>query len=112
MVSLVSADLACTSGVHVARLELAFLCAFALIVGLGLCYLGVLLLGSLIIIPAATARLLARSLNGMLAIAVPAAVVSTVAGEYAAARLHRATGPVIITIAAGLFLAAIFARRR
>ena len=112
VLALLSADIARTAGIDVARLDLFYLLAFAVTVGLGLRYLGVLLMGSLIIIPAATAKLLARNLSGMLGIAVAVAVLATVAGEYAAARLHRATGPVIITIAAGLFFVGALARRR
>ncbi len=111
VISLVSADIARTAGIAVVRLELMYLFAFALTVALGLRYLGVLLMGSLIIIPAATAKYLARSLNGMFAIAVGVAVSSTVLGEYLAARLHRATGPVIIAVAAGFFLASLLRRR-
>ena len=112
VLALLSADIARPAGIDVARLDLFYLLAFAVTVGLGLRYLGVLLMGSLIIIPAATAKLLARNLDGMLGIAVAVAVLSTVAGECAAARLHRATGPVIITIAAGLFFVGALARRR
>lgn len=112
VIALVSGDIARTSGIRVARLELLYLLAFALTVALGLRYLGVLLMGSLVIIPAATAKHLARSLDGMLAIAVGIAVASTLAGELLAPRLHRATGPVIIAIAAGTFLVSLFVRRR
>ncbi len=112
VLSLVSADIARTSGIDVARLDLLYLLAFAVTVGLGLRYLGVLLMGSLVIIPAATAKILARNLDGMLGIAVAVAVLSTVTGEYVAAHLQRTTGPVIIAIAAGLFFTASFVRRR
>jgi ABC-type Mn2+/Zn2+ transport system permease subunit len=112
VIALVSADIARTSGIAVARLELLYLLAFSLTVALGLRYLGVLLMGSLIIIPAATAKHLARSLNGMFGIAVSAAVASTLAGEIVAPRLGRATGPVIIAFAAGLFFASLPVRRR
>ncbi len=112
VVSLVSADMARTSGIAVARLELLYLLAFALTVALGLRYLGALLMGSLVIIPAATAKHLARSLDGMFAIAVAIAVGCTVLGEIVAAVMHRPTGPVIIAIAAGLFFAALPVRRR
>lgn len=111
VLSSVSADLARTSGVQVARLELLFLGAFALTVALGLRYLGVLLMGSLVIIPAATARHLARGLTGMLAISVGVALVSTLAGEAVAARFGRPSGPVIIIVAAALFLASLPIRR-
>lgn len=112
VITLVSSDIARTSGIRVARLELLYLLAFALTVALGLRYLGVLLMGSLVIIPAATAKHLARSLNETFVIAVVVAVVSTVAGEAAAALLHRPTGPVIIAIAAAIFFASLAARRR
>jgi len=112
VLALVSADIARTSGIRVARLELAYLIAFAVTVALGLRYLGVLLMGSLIIIPAATAKYLARSLDGMFAIAAVVAVTSTVAGELVAASVHRATGPVIIAIAAALFFASLALRRQ
>ena len=111
VVALVSADLGRTSGVRVAGLELAFLLAFALTLGLGLRYLGVLLMGSLIIIPAATAKHVARSLDGMLGTSALLAIVSTVAGEILASRLHRSSGPVIIVVAAVLFFASLLVRR-
>lgn len=112
VIALVSSDIARTSGIPVARLELLYLLAFALTVALGLRYLGVLLMGSLVIIPAATAKHLARSLDGMFAIAVAVAVFATIAGEVLAALVHRPTGPVIIAIAAALFLASLLTRRR
>jgi zinc transport system permease protein len=111
VVALVSADMARTAGIDVRRLDLLYLLAFALTVALGLRYLGVLLMGSLVIIPAATAKHLARSLGGMLGLAVALAVGSTVAGILLADRLHRATGPVIILIAAVLFFASVLVRR-
>jgi ABC-type Mn2+/Zn2+ transport system permease subunit len=112
VISLVSGDIAGTSGIRVARLELLYLFAFALTIALGLRYLGVLLMGSLVIIPAATAKHLARSLNGMFAIAAGVAVAATLAGELLAPRLQRASGPTIIAIASGTFLVSLIFRRR
>lgn len=111
VIALVSPDMARTAGVDVPALDLQYLLAFALTVALGLRYLGVLLMGSLIIIPAATARHLARSLNGMLAIGVALAVLATVLGTFGAPLLHVASGPLTITIAAGLFLLSLVRRR-
>jgi ABC-type Mn2+/Zn2+ transport system permease subunit len=111
VVALVSTDLARTSGVDVRRLSLMFLVAFAVTVALGLRYLGVLLMGSLIIIPAATAKHLARGLHAMLAMAVSLAVGATVVGELVAERLHRPTGPLIIVVSAAAFFASLLVRR-
>jgi len=106
IVALVSPEIALTSGIDVPRLNLLFLVAFAVTVALGLRYLGVLLMGSLVIIPAATARRLARDLAGMFGVSIAVAVLATVLGTYVAAGLHRESGPVIVTIAAACFLLA------
>jgi len=112
VIALVSADLARTVGIRVRRLDLMYLLGFALTVGLGLRYLGVLLMGSLIIIPATTARHLARSLGSMLALATGLSVGSTVLGTLAAPLLHVAAGPLVIAIAAVFFLLGLLVRRR
>ena len=111
VVALVSRDLARTSGIDFSRLSLLYLTTFSITVALGLRYLGVLLMGSLIIIPAATAKHLATDLNSMLVIAVAMAVFSTLAGTSLAHAIHRETGPVIIAIAAGVFFASLLKRR-
>jgi zinc transport system permease protein len=111
VVMLVSPDVARTAGIDVRRLDLLYLLTFALTIALGLRYLGVLLMGALIIIPAATAKRVARNLNGMLRVAVAVAVVATAAGTWIAAWLHRETGPLIVTVAAGAFLVSLLRRQ-
>jgi ABC-type Mn2+/Zn2+ transport system permease subunit len=111
VISLVSPDMARTAGIDVPVLDLQYLLAFALTVALGLRYLGVLLMGSLIIIPAATAKHLAGSLNAMLAIGVALAVLATVLGAYGAPVLHVGSGPLTIVVAAGFFLVSLTRRR-
>ncbi len=111
IVTLVSPDVARTAGIDVRRLDLLYLLAFALTIALGLRYLGVLLMGALIIIPAATAKRLARNLTGMLLIAVAVAVLATVGGVGLAAWLHQPTGPLIVTVAAAGFLLSLLRRQ-
>src|SRR5262245_22954095 len=104
VVALVSPDIARTAGVDPRRLNLFYLQAFALTVALGLRYLGVLLMGSLIIIPAATAKRLSRNLTEMLLISAVVAFLVTELGSFAAAWLHRETGPVIVILAGLVFI--------
>jgi ABC-type Mn2+/Zn2+ transport system permease subunit len=111
MVMLVSPDLARTAGVNVWRLELAYMLIFALTRALGLRYLGVLLMGALIIVPAVTAKRLAGNLNEMLLLAVVFAVVSTVLGGALASLPNQETGPFIVLVAAGGFLISLLLRR-
>ena len=111
VITLVSEDLALTAGINVPRINLLFLLAFSLTVALGLRYLGVLLMGSLVIIPAATAKHLARSLRSMRAISLLLAISATLVGTLAAPRLGLEPGPLIITIAAGFFFASLLKRK-
>jgi ABC-type Mn2+/Zn2+ transport system permease subunit len=104
VVALVSPDIARTAGVNVKRLNLIYLQMFALTVALGLRYLGVLLMGSMIIVPAATAKRLSNNLNQMLALSAALAVAATAAGTTLGWWLHREPGPLIVTIAAAGFL--------
>jgi ABC-type Mn2+/Zn2+ transport system permease subunit len=111
IVALVSPDIARTAGIDVRRLNLLYLQAFALTIALGLRYLGVLLMGSLIIIPAATAKRLSNSLTQMLLISTAIAVTVTVLGAVTASWLERESGPAIVSFAAGLFFCTLLYRR-
>jgi zinc transport system permease protein len=104
VIMLVSPDLARTAGVSVERLNLLYLLMFSLTIALGLRYLGVLLMGALIIIPAATAKRLAQNLNEMLLTSVALAVLATIVGTSIGARLNGEPGPSIVLVAACGFL--------
>jgi ABC-type Mn2+/Zn2+ transport system permease subunit len=104
VVALVSPDIARTAGVDTRRLNLIYLQMFALTVALGLRFLGVLLMGSLIIIPAASAKNLSKNLNQMLILAAIFAAAATGAGSSLALWLHRESGPLIVTISTIGFL--------
>ena len=107
VITLVSPDVARTAGVNVRRLNLFYLEVFALTIALGLRYLGVLLMGALIIVPAVTAKRLAKDLSSMLTISTAIALVSTVAGTWIATSMHRETGPLIVAVATTLFLVSL-----
>jgi len=110
VVMLVSPDVARTAGINVRCLNLLYLQMFALTIALGLRYLGVLLMGALIIIPAATAKGLARNLDGMLCLAIGLSVFATVVGTSIASWLQLETGPLIVTVAAATFLVSLVRR--
>jgi ABC-type Mn2+/Zn2+ transport system permease subunit len=110
VVMLVSPDVARTAGINVKRMHLLYLETFALTIALGLRYLGVLLMGALIIIPAATAKRLARNLSTMLWLAIALSVTATLIGAALATWLHRETGPLIVTVAAAMFVLSLVRR--
>ena len=110
VISLVSKELAKTASVPTERLQFLFLVTFALTVLLGLKFLGVLLMGSLIIIPAAAARNLAHNLQSMLMLASATALLSMLLGMFIAGTTHTQLGPTIIIIASSFFALSIFLR--
>jgi zinc transport system permease protein len=110
IIALVSRDLARTAGIHVRRLDFIYLQLFALTVALGLRYLGVLLMGSLIIIPAAIAKRLSSNLTQMLTQAAVIGAAVTASGAGLGLWLHRDPGPLIVTIGASGFLLSLLRR--
>ena len=112
IIELFSPELAAASGVNVARTDLWFLLIFALTVLLGLQFLGALLMGALIIIPAATGRQLAKTLPAFLVISSLASVLSVAAGFALSARYDLPLGPTIVISAAALFIVSLIKKSK
>jgi ABC-type Mn2+/Zn2+ transport system permease subunit len=110
VVMLVSRDLARTAGINVRLLDFLYLQAFALSVAFGLRYLGVLLMGSLIIIPAATAKRLSRNLTMLLTLAASLGAGATGLGMVLSSWLHREPGPIIVIISTVMFVSTVVRR--
>lgn len=100
----VDEDLARAEGVAVARAKLAFMLLIALTIALAMKLVGVLLITSLLIIPAAAARPFARSPEQMAALAAVIGVASVWAGLFGSLTLDTPAGPSIVVAAAGFFL--------
>jgi len=104
LVSTLNPDLAYASGVDPRREELWLTLAMALTVAVAIKVVGVLLIASLLVIPAAAARPLVRTPESM---AVGAAIIGSVAalsGLSAAFRADTPAGPSIVCAAAVIFL--------
>jgi len=110
VIMMVSPDIARTAGINVRWFDLLYLECFALTIALGLRYLGVLLMGALIIIPAATSKRLSRDLKSMLWFSVMLSVISTTLGSGIAVHLHHEAGPIIVLVATALFLLSLIPR--
>ena len=121
VLSLFSPELAAASGVNVSLLNLYFLLLFSGTVLLGLRFLGALLVGALIIIPAATGRQLTHTLTAFLAMSSAASVLSVILGFmishfYPRVALGQITlnltlGPAIIAVATVLFLLSLLRKK-
>ena len=99
-------ELAHTDGVRVRALEYVLFATTALIVVVSAQVVGVVLMAAYLVIPAAAARLVSRSLAGMTVRAVVIGLVSTVLGLLLSYWLDVPSGSVIILSQAVLFIAA------
>lgn len=112
ILNLFSQDLAATTGINAERLNLYFLLLFGLAIMLGLRFLGALLMGALIIIPAAAARQLTHTFGSFLITSSAISILSTVLGLALASAYHLTLGPTIVLIAAGFFGLSLLKRER
>lgn len=96
-------DLAVASGGNPKREQLILTLALAIVVAVALKVVGALLIAALLIIPAAAARPLTRSPEGMAVGAVLIGAVSALGGLQASFMFNTQTGPSIVTLAAIIF---------
>ncbi len=101
ILSTLNADLAAAAGVRADRERLALTLALAVLVAVALKVVGVLLITAMLIVPAAAARAIARTPEGMAVWAAAIGAGAALAGLLASIRLDSPTGPTIVTAAVG-----------
>lgn len=98
-----SPDIARSLRIDVDRVNFLYLCTFGGTILLGLRFLGALLVGAMIIVPAAAARRLANSLNRFIVLSAAISMLSVAAGFVTAHYSHLALGPCIVGVASAMF---------
>ena len=106
----VHADLARVEGVNVKRVELAFMLLLALVVALAMKVVGILLVTSMLIVPAAAARAFVRTPEAMAVVAAVIGAVSVVGGIWASSVYDAPAGPAIVVVASLLFAVSLIKR--
>jgi len=105
-------ELARSDGVKTGALELTLYVVAAVVVSVSAVVVGVILMAAYLVIPAATARLAARTLAQMTVLSVLFGGLATVAGLLLSFVLDVPSGATIVLVQAALFVpAALFARR-
>jgi zinc transport system permease protein len=88
-----------------------FFCAtIALVVTMNLGWVGILIINSLLVLPAAAARNIARDVRQYVLLATGISLFSGVAGLIASFYADTATGATIVLVAMGCFLATLGAK--
>jgi zinc transport system permease protein len=100
----VDEDLARVEGVPVGAVRLALMLLIAIVIAAAVKIVGVLLITSLLIIPAATARRFARSPEQMAIAAAVAGATASVLGLLASFQWDTPAGPSIVVAASALFV--------
>jgi len=96
-------DLARAEGVPAARVRMLFMVLIALVIALAMKLVGILLITSLLVIPAAAARRFARTPEQMAIGAALAGCAAVVLGLQGSLHLDTPSGPSIVVAAAALF---------
>lgn len=100
-------DLARAEGTAVVPVQLGFMLMLAVVIAIAMKVVGVLLIVSLLIIPAATARRFSRTPEQMAALAALVGAVSVVGGLFGSLRWDTPSGPSIVVAATVTFVLAL-----
>jgi len=98
-----SEDLASAEGINVFRMRLVFLFLMTLVVAVSVRMVGILLITSMLIIPAAAARPLAKRPETMAILAMVIGMVGVVSGIALSLAIDTPTGPSIVLMLTGIF---------
>lgn len=104
--------LADSRGIHIALLEAAFNCAIAVVVTLSLNWVGLLVINSLLVLPGAGARNIARNMRQYTLFSLLGAILSGIAGLMISFYVGASTGASITLCLAVFFAATFFLRKK
>ena len=100
----ISPDLAFVDGVKLQRVKMLLMLVTALTIGVAMKFVGALIITSLLIIPAATARRFARTPEQMAGIAVIIGMIAVTGGLTFSAFYDTPAGPSVVLAAALMFI--------
>lgn len=96
-------DVAAVEGVPVTRVQLLFVLLIAAVIAVGMKIVGILLIVSLLIVPAAAARRLSRTPEQMALVSTIIGVLSVILGLLVSLRWDLPAGPSIVIVAVSVF---------
>jgi ABC-type Mn2+/Zn2+ transport system permease subunit len=106
-VSMISKELAIASKIKVERINLIYLFLVAIIVALGIKEVGTLLVGALVIVPAAAAKNISSTLSRYSLISAIFGLVSATSGVMLSSYVNLPAGPLVVIVGAVIFAAGV-----
>ena len=110
--STVNPELAEAEGLQPERARLAFMLLMALVIAIAMKVVGILLITSLLIIPAATARRFSTSPEIMAVLASLVGALAVIGGLFGSLKFDTPSGPSIVVAALGLFILSLLTKPR
>jgi len=107
VLSMISEELATSKGINVARTNLLYLLLVALIVSVGIKITGTLLVGFLVVVPAATAKNISSNLFRYSTLSAIFGAISSSSGILLSSLLKQPPGPLVVLSGIVVFLAAV-----
>lgn len=102
--SIIDPDMARVVGLRLFLLEVLFLVSLAAVVVVSIKVLGIILVGALIVIPAAAAKNVSRSFSEEIAFSILFGIISVITGLFLSLVLNVASGATVVLVAVTLFI--------
>jgi len=107
ILGMISEELATSSGINVARTNLVYLLLVSLVVAIGIKIAGSLLVGFLVIVPAATAKNLSSSLFRYALLSSVFGIISSCSGVLLSGYLDLPSGPLVVLSGVLIFVVVV-----
>jgi len=110
VLGMISEDLAASTGVNIARANLLYLLLVSLVVAVGLRIVGTLLVGFLVVVPAAAAKTVSTNLLKYSILSALFGALSSSSGVLLAGYLNLPAGPLVVFSGVAVFLATVLVK--
>jgi ABC-type Mn2+/Zn2+ transport system permease subunit len=107
VLGMISEELAISKGINIGRTNLLYLLLVSLVVALGIRITGTLLVGFMVVVPAATAKNLSLNSFRYAVLSAIFAAVSSTAGVFLSSYLSVPPGPMVVLSGLAVFLATV-----
>ncbi len=107
----INEDMAIVEGINTKTLELEFMLIMAVLISLSIKIVGILLISSMLVIPAATARNLSHTPKQMMIYSAIFGVIAVISGILISAFFDTPSGPAIVISAVCVFIGSLLAKK-
>lgn len=111
LLGIISEDLAITNKIDVSRVNFIYLLMVGMTVAIGVKFIGTLLMGALVIIPAVSAKNISGNLKNYFTLSLVLGLLSTIIGLLIATYLSLSPGPIVVLTSIFFFLLTFFFKK-